>query len=72
VNGAPVPILRAIGAFMAVVVAPGEHRVDLEFRPPVLVRAAETLSRVAWVGVFAGFFAHGTRRLLEWRRASGR
>jgi hypothetical protein len=72
VDGAPAPVLRAIGAFMAVVVAPGEHRIDLEFRPPLSVRAAETLSRVAWLGVFAVLLVCGTRRLREQHRASRR
>jgi hypothetical protein len=69
VDGAPAPILRAMGAFMAVLVSPGEHRIDLEFRLPVLLRAAETLSRVAWLVVFVGLLADGTRRLRARRRA---
>jgi hypothetical protein len=71
VDGEPAPVLRAIGAFMAVRVGPGVHRIDLEFRRPIGLRIAETLSRVAWLVVLAGLFVHAARWLRAQRRATG-
>jgi hypothetical protein len=72
VDGAPVPVERAIGTFMAVVVPSGEHRVDLEFIPPVALRAAAVLSRVAWVAVLGGLLVHAVKRLRARRHSRAR
>jgi len=72
VDGAPAPVERAIGTFMAVVVPSGEHRVDLEFSPPVALQAAEILSRVAWVAVLGGLLVHAVKRLRARRHSFAR
>jgi hypothetical protein len=49
VDGAPAPVLRAQAVFMAVPVPAGAREVDLRFTPPLLVRAADALTRLAWL-----------------------
>lgn len=51
VDGVPAPVWRAQLAFMAVPVPAGRHRLDLVFRPPLVVRAAEVLTMAAWLAL---------------------
>ncbi len=44
VDGAPVPLGRNRDGFKTLPVPPGEHRVELVFRPPVAERAMVTLA----------------------------
>lgn len=69
VDGEPAAVLRATGAFMAVAVGPGEHRVDLEFRLPVALRGAELSSRLAWLALLAGLLVHAVKRVPARQRA---
>lgn len=52
VDGAPVPVLRAQLALLALVVPPGEHRVELAYRP-VSYRIGLGLSAAGLLGVLA-------------------
>lgn len=56
VDGREVPLHRAQLAMMAVEVGPGVHEVELEFRPPIAVAAADWLSVAGWGALgLAGF-----------------
>lgn len=61
IDGAPAEILPADGAFRAVAVPPGEHQVELAYRP-ALFRAGALLSLLAWLGV-------GAVEVSFWRKA---
>jgi hypothetical protein len=51
VDGAPAEVLRAGIAFMAVRVPSGSHRVELEFQPPLALRAADRLTQLSWIAL---------------------
>ncbi len=52
IDGAPVPVLRAQIALLALVIPPGEHRVELAYRP-VSFRVGMGLSAAGLLGVVA-------------------
>lgn len=54
VDGRPVPLRRANLAFRAVAVSPGEHRIEMRYRPSTL-RWGGVLSLAAAVGLLAPF-----------------
>jgi hypothetical protein len=66
VDGRATPVLRAQIALMAVPVMPGRHRVELHFRPPLVVALADWLTTASWaalaVAVPLGAFATSRRR----------
>ena len=70
VDGAPAEVLRAQLALMAVRIPPGPHRVELELRPPLAVRAADRVSQLAWLALGCAGLVVGARGLS--RRASRR
>src|SRR6185369_13070447 len=70
VDGAPAEVLRAQLALMAVRIPPGPHRVELELRPPLAVRAADRVSQLAWLALGCAGLVAGARGLR--RRASQR
>jgi hypothetical protein len=49
VDGTPAPVLRAQLALMAVPVGAGPHRIELRFRRPLLVAAADVVTSLAWL-----------------------
>jgi hypothetical protein len=51
VDGTTAEMLRAGIAFMAVRVPSGSHRVELEFRPPLALRAADRLTELSWIAL---------------------
>lgn len=69
VDGDPAPVLRAMGAFMAVGVAPGAHRIDLRFRRPAPVWIADVVSPALWIALLGGLLVGATRRSRARRRA---
>ncbi len=54
VDGRPAPVRRAHLTFMGIAVPPGARRMELRFEPPLLVRAADAVSRFSWLAVAAG------------------
>jgi hypothetical protein len=71
VDDEPAPLIRAMSTFMAVKVGPGEHRVDLAFRRPAPVWAADWLSRASWVATLAGLLACTAASGFARRREAG-
>ena len=65
VDGKPAPIVRAQMAFMAVPVGAGPHVIEMRFRPPPVVVAADTATTFAWMALGPAAVALGIRR---WRR----
>jgi len=57
VDGRPSPVVRSQRSFMAVVVGPGAHRVDLHFAPPFAVRLADRAMAMGWALLGLGAFA---------------
>ena len=69
VDGKPVPVMKADGAFLGVAVGPGRHTIDIEYRKP----AAALTGRLVTVGtllVAVGFLTASRRRRLR-RRVPG-
>jgi len=69
VDGIPAKVYRAQHAFMAVALAAGPHRVELNLQPPAIVGAADVSTALAWITalLIGGFLT--LRRFL--RRATG-
>jgi hypothetical protein len=51
VDGTSAAVLRAGIAFMAAQVPSGSHRVELEFRPPLALRAADRVTQLSWIAL---------------------
>ena len=51
VDGRSRPVLRAQVAFMAVKLDAGERVVRLRFRPPIVLRAADVITRTGWIAL---------------------
>ncbi len=60
-DGAPVPILRADTLFRGIAVPPGEHRIELRYRPGSFRRGC-ALAGAAALGIAAAVLAPGRRR----------
>ncbi|HEY5658072.1 MAG TPA: hypothetical protein VIY27_09805 [Myxococcota bacterium] len=71
VDAEPAPVWRALGAFMAVRVGPGEHRVDLRLRRPPWVWSADWLSRCGWAAALIGLLSHAAAAVRSRRRSAG-
>jgi hypothetical protein len=71
VDGTPSPVWRAQGAFMAVVVGPGMHTIDLRFERPWVVKSADRLSAAAWLTAAATGPLAGVLALRHRRRGRG-
>ena len=63
VDGTPAEVLRAAIAFMAVRVPAGSHRVELELRPPLALRAADRVTQLSWIALGGVLLVAGARRI---------
>jgi hypothetical protein len=48
VDGQPAPVLRVQDTFLGVPVGPGAHEIEVRFRPPLAVVAADAVTAGAW------------------------
>jgi len=67
-NGERVPLVRAQMAFMAVLVPPGEHVVDVRFQRPIAVAAADAVTGLSWLTAAIGVPVAGIAIALGRRR----
>jgi Bacterial membrane protein YfhO len=75
VDGRPVPISRADDGCVTIALAPGQHRIELTYRPPWVVVGAYWVSAPAWLLLLAMAMVHWSglwpkRRAAEGNRAA--
>jgi hypothetical protein len=63
VDAVPAPVLRAHAVFMAVPAPAGAREIELRFTPPLLVRAADALTRLAWLAAPVAALVFAAQRL---------